>query len=105
MNIKPPKEQIKIEKAIIMLVYCVIRKCRNPKPVILHSLRVGLKLQELNQSKEVVIAGILHDLIEDTNCKISQIKKKFGSKVAKLVSACSLPNIKNDKTRMIKLDG
>jgi len=101
MNIKPPKEQIEIEKAIIMLIDCVKKGCSNDKPLILHSLRVGFKLQELKQLKEVVIAGILHDLVEDTNCTINQIKEKFGDKVANLVSACTLPDIKNDKTRWL----
>lgn len=103
MDIKPPKEQIEIEKAIIMLVDCITKKCSNEKPLILHSLRVGFKLQELNQSKEVVLAGILHDLLEDTDCKISQIKKKFGHKVTKLVLACTFPKVKDDKLRWIKL--
>jgi len=103
MQIKSPPEQVEIEKAIIMAVDCIGRKCRNPKPVLLHSLRVGFKLQELNQPKEVVITGILHDLIEDTDCEINQIKREFGPKVAKLVSACSQAKGKDYKVRWHKL--
>ena len=103
MQIKPPPEQIEIEKAIIMAVDCITKKCRNPKPVLLHSLRVGFKLQELNQPKEVIIAGILHDLIEDTDCKINRIKREFGLKVAKLVSACSQVKGEDYKVRWYKL--
>ena len=91
-----------MEKAIIMAVDCIKKKCTNEKPLILHSVRVGFKLKELNQPKEVVIAGILHDLVEDTDCTISQIKRKFGQKVASLVSACSCPYQKNDKDRWLK---
>lgn len=91
-----------MEKAIIMAVDCIKKKCTNEKPLILHSIRVGFKLNEFNQPKEVVIAGILHDLVEDTDCTISQIKKKFGQKVAALVSACSCPYQKNDKDRWLK---
>jgi len=101
MNIKPTKEQIEMEKAIIMLVDCITKECSNEKPLILHSLRVGFKLWELGQPKEVVIAGFLHDLLEDTSCIINQIKEKFGNKVANLVSACTLPDIKNDEERWL----
>lgn len=103
MNIKPSKEQIEIEKAIIMLVDCVKRECSNDKPLILHSLRVGFRLWEIGQSEEVIIAGFLHDLLEDTNCTIGQIREKFGNKVANLVSACTLPDIENDKKRWLTL--
>lgn len=88
-----------MEKAIIMLADCVRKNCRNPKPLILHSIRVGLKLLELRQPKEVVIAGILHDLIEDTDCTIGQIRKTFGVKVARLVSSVTQEKLKDYKKR------
>lgn len=81
------QENKKIEQAIIILVDCISQSSLNPKPVILHSLKVGMKLLELGKPTEVVIAGILHDLIEDSNCSLEKIQKKFGSKVAKLVEA------------------
>ena len=82
-----------------MLVDRVKENCRNPKPLILHSIKVGMKLLDLNQPKEVVIAGILHDLVEDTNCKISEIRKEFGCKIADLVSTLTQEKIKNYKER------
>jgi len=93
MQIKPLQQDKEIEKAILMLVLCVRQKCRNAKPLILHSLRVGFKLLEIGQPKEVVIAGVLHDLIEDTDCKISKIKKEFGLKVANLVLALTREHV------------
>ena len=69
-----------MEKAIIMMVDCIKRGCRNDKPLILHSLGVGFKLWEIGESKEVVIAGFLHDLLEDTNCKEEEIKKNLETK-------------------------
>ncbi len=99
MDIKPPKVEKDIEKAITMLVDCVRENCRNPKPLIIHSIRVGLRLIELKQPQEVIIAGILHDLVEDTNCTLGQIKKEFGFGVANLVSALSQEKIKDYKKR------
>lgn len=101
MKVKAPEKQIDLEKAIIILVDCVKQYCNNDKPLILHSLRVGFKLLEINQPNEVVIAGFLHDLLEDTNCKIEQIKEEFGGKVANLVLACTLPDIKDDEERWL----
>lgn len=93
MNVTPPKQDTEMEKAISMVVDCVRKNCRNPKPLILHSIRVGLKLVELKQPKETIIAGILHDLVEDTNLTVNQVKKEFGPRVAKLVSALSQEKI------------
>jgi len=80
---------MKIEEAILMLAKHAgnKRECRNTKPVVLHCCRVGMALLRDGYSEEVVIAGLLHDLLEDTDCKISSIKKKFGVKVANLVLA------------------
>ena len=99
MKIKPSKEQFQIEGAIIMLVDCVKECCNNDKPLILHSMRVGFKLLEINEPKEVVIAGFLHDLLEDTNCKPEEIKRKFGRKVLDLVLSCTIPNTEDNEER------
>lgn len=99
MKTKPKKTDQEIERAITMLVCCVNQKCRNQKPLILHSIRVGLKLYELSQPQEVIIAGILHDLVEDTDCTIKEINKEFGSRVANLVASVSQEKIRDYKER------
>ena len=99
MRIKPSQKEKEMEKAITILVNYASKNCRNSKPVILHSIRVGLELFKLNQPKEVIIAGILHDLIEDTDCEIGFIKSTFGQKVAGLVSALTQEKIKDYKKR------
>lgn len=99
MRVKFPQKEREMEEAITMLVNCVSKHCRNPKPLILHSIKTGLELFRLNQSKEIIIAGVLHDLIEDTNCKIGLIKNSFGEDVADLVSALTQEKIKDYKKR------
>lgn len=90
----------KVEKAISFLVIEVNRYSRNPKPVILNSIQVGIKLMEFKVPHEVVIAGFLHDLIEDTNCSLFTIKKNFGGKVATYVAAMTMDySISDYKTR------
>ncbi|KKT62469.1 MAG: Guanosine-3',5'-bis(diphosphate) 3'-pyrophosphohydrolase [Candidatus Giovannonibacteria bacterium GW2011_GWC2_44_9] len=93
-----PQTQKEIERAIVFLITKIQERCYNEKPLILHSIKVGLKLMEQNEEKEVVIAGLLHDLIEDTECKIEEIKEEFGKKVAMLVTTCTFDrNIKDYK--------
>lgn len=99
MQIQPRKNDQQIERAIAMLVRCVNEECRNDKPLILHGIRVGLKLDELGEPEETVIAGILHDLVEDTNCKIEEIEKEFDPKVAEIVSAVTQEKIDDYKER------
>lgn len=55
-------------------------------PYIIHSMTVGLLLAEVNSDIEIVIAGILHDTIEDTDYTIEKLQNDFGKTVTKLVS-------------------
>jgi (p)ppGpp synthase/HD superfamily hydrolase len=80
----------KIESAIIFLVAEVSKYSKNPKPLVLHSVRVGTKLIDMDSPAEVAIAGFLHDLVEDTKCTASTIRKKFGKKVAAYVQAMTM---------------
>ena len=78
-----------VEKAIAFLVHGFSSTGHNPKPVILHSIRTGLYLYHQNYAQDVVVAAILHDLTEDTDVKIEEIERDFGSVVAQLVAANS----------------
>lgn len=84
-----PEVQKEIERTIAFMIQKIQEKCYNEKPLILHSIKVGMKLMVFEEPKEVVIAGFLHDLIEDTDCKIEEIKEQFGERVATLVLACT----------------
>src|SRR4030065_106782 len=92
-------EQQEIEAAFKFL--CLTfqqRKVRNRgKPVVLHSIRVGMYLYNRAYPKDIVIAGILHDLLEDTDVSFNDIKEKFGEKIARLVQACSFDAAIKDK--------
>lgn len=60
-------------------------------PYVTHPLTVGLILSQAGASEDVVIAGILHDTIEDCEPygSVTQelLSQKFGERVAKLVSS------------------
>jgi GTP pyrophosphokinase len=61
-----------------------------PVASILHSIRVGLYLQQQGGSREVVLAGLLHDVVEDADATIDEVTTQFGEGVAKLVEAMTV---------------
>lgn len=81
------RELFKIEKSIVFLVKYVTESNSNPKPLILHCVNVGTKLLELKMPVDVVVAGFLHDVVEDTKCTLKNIEKEFGKNSSKIVSA------------------
>ena len=52
---------------------------------IIHPLWVGIILADLELDKETIVAGILHDVVEDTVLSEEEIKEMFGEEVALLV--------------------
>lgn len=66
------------------------------KPVLQHSVRIGLKLMDDGFAEKIVVAGLLHDVVEDTSVTLHEIEQEFGTEVAALVSAVTKdPTIKN----------
>lgn len=61
-------------------------------PYILHPLRVGQILIEAMVDLEIVLAGILHDTLEDTPTTRLQIADRFGERVARTVESVTEPD-------------
>lgn len=61
-------------------------------PYIIHPIFVMQKLIECKCSQDTIIAGLLHDVIEDTSYTADDIKSRFGDKVLKLVEFASEPD-------------
>ena len=55
------------------------------EPFISHPLEVAHILADLELDCTAIIAGILHDTVEDTNCTIEQLKEQFGDEIVALV--------------------
>lgn len=67
---------------------------KNPSkrlPYFIHCAAVGMTLQEAGYDQETVIAGILHDTLEDTETSFDDIVEHFGRDIAELVRAVSYP--------------
>ncbi|MFD0828208.1 HD domain-containing protein [Neobacillus sp. M.A.Huq-85] len=61
-------------------------------PYITHPVAVGMLLMKAGYLDDVVAAGILHDTVEDTGLTLEVLKRKFGEKIAEIVSGCSEPD-------------
>ena len=55
------------------------------EPYIVHPLEVAKILAELELDQETIIAGLLHDTVEDTPATLAELEERFGSEVALLV--------------------
>ena len=61
------------------------QKRKSGEPYIIHPLHVAIILANLELDKESIIAGILHDVVEDTVMTLDELKDIFGEEVALLV--------------------
>ena len=58
---------------------------KSGEPYIIHPLCVAIILADLEMDKETIVAGLLHDVVEDTVMTDEEIRKEFGDEVALLV--------------------
>ncbi len=61
------------------------QKRASGEPYVSHCIAVASILAEMSVPPVVVIAGLLHDTVEDTNVTLEEIKREFGEEIAKLV--------------------
>ncbi len=61
------------------------QKRKSGEPYIIHPLCVAIILADLELDKETIVAGILHDVVEDTVLTLDQVTSIFGAEVALLV--------------------
>ncbi len=58
---------------------------KSGEPYIIHPVHVAIILANLELDKESIVAGILHDVVEDTDITLEDISGQFGEEVALLV--------------------
>lgn len=61
------------------------QKRKSGEPYIIHPLKVAYILAELELDMESIVAGILHDIIEDTEYSYEDISNLFSEEIAALV--------------------
>ena len=58
---------------------------KSGEPYIIHPLCVAIILADLELDKESIVAGLLHDVVEDTVMTPEEIKQEFGEEVEVIV--------------------
>lgn len=58
---------------------------KSGEPYIIHPLCVAIILAELELDKEAIVAGLLHDVVEDTVMTGEQVTEEFSEEIALLV--------------------
>ena len=61
-------------------------------PYIEHPLHVGILLSKAGMRDEVVIAGILHDTLEDTDTTEDDLRSEFGDEILRMIKSESEPD-------------
>lgn len=75
----------------ILLAYDFAKEChigqyrKSGDDYILHPVEVSKILMRMNMDTDTIVAGILHDIVEDTLIPVSEIEYNFGKEVAQLV--------------------
>ena len=83
------KIELKARKFAIKAHKGQVRKSDKDKPMIIHPINVANILKEYDFDQNVISAGYLHDVVEDTKYEIGNIKKMFGEDIASLVWGAS----------------
>jgi guanosine-3',5'-bis(diphosphate) 3'-pyrophosphohydrolase len=75
-------------------------------PYINHPIEVAalLAVEDIGVDKDVLVAALLHDTIEDTSVTRDDIVERFGARVAAIVAECSddksLPKVERKKVQI-----
>ncbi len=96
-------EKIRVQKALRLSEKVHSDQLRKSgDPFITHPLEVAKLLTSIKLDGDSIVAGLLHDTIEDTNLNINEIQIQFGDQIADLVQGLTKINkyslkIKNQK--------
>ena len=96
-----------LDKAIIFATKAHKNMERRGKniPYIVHPLEVVSIIATMTDDQELLAAGALHDVVEDTDVTIEEIEKEFGPRVAELVrseSEVPIPNMKEEDSWVMR---
>lgn len=84
-----------IDRAIIFAVksHSGISRKGNNLPYIVHPMEAVSIVSAMTEDQELLAAAALHDVVEDTDATIEEIRREFGDRVADLVDKESI-NVK-----------
>jgi len=69
------------------------------EPYVVHCLNVALILAELHLDSTTIAAGLIHDVVEDTEYSLDRIREEFGDELASLVDGVTKLGMVEFKSR------
>jgi len=85
------EEKLKVDRDLVRLAFEFAKEAhkgktrKNGEPYINHPFETAKTLARYHLDQDTIVAGLLHDVPEDTDRTLSEIKKEFGTDVANLV--------------------
>jgi (p)ppGpp synthase/HD superfamily hydrolase len=91
MNATSPPWTHRLDEALGLAATAHANQARRGSgvPCIAHLVAVAWILERSGFGEDVVVAGLLHDLVEDTETTLDEVRTRFGPRVAELVGHCS----------------
>lgn len=94
------KEWVEIERTVLYAATAHLGQFRRSgAPYITHPLSVAISLADIKVDVVCIKAAILHDVVEDTDCTLEDIDRRFGGEVAGLVEGLTKIERMPSKTR------
>lgn len=94
--------QHELQHALAFLAINFERSGHNTKPVVLHSVRVALLLANNRAPQNSVLAGMLHDCLEDTDVAAKDLETQFGKIVSDIVVSLTFDKPSNDLAKKLE---
>jgi len=69
------------------------RKSPDPIPYVAHPYSVAIILSNYTDDEDTMVAGLLHDSIEDTNYTPEQLEEDFGHRIKEIVMGVTEPKL------------
>lgn len=85
------EEKLKVDKDLVRLAFDFAENAhkgqtrKSGEPYFQHPLATAVTLAKMHLDQDAIIAGLLHDVPEETNTPLAEIAKNFGKDTAKLV--------------------
>lgn len=86
-----PETFTAVDRELIQRAYLFAEKAHegqkrlSGEPYITHCLSVASILAELRVPPSLIIAGLLHDTVEDTTVTINEVRSEFGEEISRMV--------------------
>lgn len=78
----------KVKKAFSFAEHKHLNQTRKSgEPYIIHPLETAIFLAQWKMDTDTIISGLLHDVLEDTNCTKEEIESKFGTSILVIVDS------------------